>query len=553
MIKIKAVSSLEKVLMTDNFYGFDQLRTIKAARGERVSFQVLIKNLYEKKRKVYANVWVGDEFKKYARVSRVGHVPVRLATYLQDADDNYISKEPGLYPDVLFPITEKDDIPCEIYNATSVMVTIDLPKNIKSGKHTIEVFARDNKSEQTQSVKVVLDVKKTVMPKNDLLFTQWFHCDSIASYFDVPMMSKKHWVLIEQFIKTAARTGITMLLTPMFTPPLDTAVGGERPTMQLVGVKKTGEKYEFDFTLLDKWFKLCRKYGIEYFEMSHLYTQWGVTNCPKIVVNEDGEDKKLFGWHVDAHGDMYKNFLSQFLPALTSHLKDLGLAEKCYFHISDEPSAKPEAPDLENYRKAREFISPYLKDFKIMDALSNIEFYKTGLVDIPVCSTGHIDPFMEEDINERWTYYCCGPVGNNYSNRFLAMPSWRTRVIGIQMYANDIVGFLQWGYNFYFSERSKYKIDPYQITDGDNSWPAGDTFSVYPYKNGAIESLRTVVFYDGIQDRMLLKALEAKIGKDAVKDLLTELADGNKITFRDYPTDKAFITLVHDTVLDMLG
>ena len=121
------------------------------------------------------------------------------------------------------------------------------------------------------------------------------------------------------------------------------------------------------------------------------------------------------------------------------------------------------------------------------------------------------------------------------------------------MYANDIVGFLQWGYNFYFSERSKYKIDPYQITDGDNSWPAGDPFSVYPYNNGAIESLRTVVFYDGIQDRMLLKALEAKIGKDAVKEMLTELADGNKVTFNDYPTDKAFITLVHDTVLDMLG
>ncbi len=553
MIKIKAVSSLEKALATDNFYGFDQLRSIKAARGERVSFQVLIKNLYEKKRKVYANVWVGDEFKKYARVSRVGHVPVRLATYLQRSDDNYISKEPGLYPDVLYPITEKDDIPCEIYTITSVLITIDLPKNIKSGKHTIEVFAYDNKTEQTQSVKVTLEVKKTVMPKNDLIFTQWFHCDSIASYFDVPMMSKKHWYLIEQFIKTAARTGITMLLTPMFTPPLDTAVGGERPTMQLVRVEKHGEKYEFDFTLLDKWFKLCKKYGIEYFEMSHLYTQWGVTNCPKIVVNEDGEDKKLFGWHVDAHGDMYKNFLSQFLPALTAHLKDLGIADKCYFHISDEPSASPEKPDLENYRKAREFISPYLKDFKIMDALSNIDFYQTGLVDIPVCSTEHIDPFMEEDIDERWTYYCCGPTDQNYSNRFIAMPSCRTRVIGIQMYANDIVGFLQWGYNFYFSERSKYKIDPYQITDGDNSWPAGDTFSVYPYNNGAIESIRTVVFYDGIQDRMLLKALEAKIGKDAVKEMLTNLADGNKITFRDYPTDKAFITLVHDTVLDMLG
>lgn len=552
MIEIKAVSSLEKILMTDDYNKFEQLHKINALRGERVSFQLLINNLYDKKRKVYANVWVGDEFKKYARVSRVGHVPVRLATFLEGADRHYLSKDPGVYPDVLYPVTPTDDIPCEIYSAASVMITIDLPKNIKSGEHTIEVFARDNKSEQTQSVKVTLDVKKTVMPKNELLFTQWFHCDSIASYFNVPMMSKKHWSLIEKYIKTAARTGVTMLLTPMFTPPLDTAVGGERPTMQLVGVKKCGEKYSFDFTLLDKWFKLCKKYGIEHFEMSHLYTQWGVTNCPKIIVNENGQVKKMFGWQTDAHGDAYKNFLSQYLPVLTAHLKELGIADNCYFHISDEPSVSPEKPDLENYRKAREFIAPYLKDFKIMDALSNIEFYKTGLVDIPVCAIHHIEPFMNEDISERWAYYCCYPVGENYSNRFLAMPSWRTRVIGIQMYANDIVGFLHWGYNFYYSERSKYKIDPYQITDGDNAWPAGDPFSVYPYNNGAIESIRTVVFYEGIQDIMILSALETKIGKAAVKDMLANLA-GGKISFKDYPKNKEFITLVHDTAIDMLG
>ena len=98
-------------------------------------------------------------------------------------------------------------------------------------------------------------------------------------------MSERHWKLIEQFIKTAARTGITMLLTPLFTPPLDTAIGTERPTMQLVRVVKTGEKYTFDFTLLERWVKLCRKYGIEYFEMSHLFTQWGSLrvsqNCRK--------------------------------------------------------------------------------------------------------------------------------------------------------------------------------------------------------------------------------------------------------------------------------
>lgn len=547
-IKAKAISSLQKVMLYDNFYSLNTLYSLKAARGERVSFQIAVKNM--RTRKVHTCFKVCDEFAKYAQLARVGHVPVRLPAY-GDADDNYISKQPGLFPDVLYPIAETDKVVAEIANTVTVWVTVDLPKNIKSGKHVISVDISNDRDEEVITVSVELDVKKTVMPKNDLIYTQWFHCDSIAEYFGVPMMSAKHWRLIEQFIKTAARTGITMLLTPIFTPPLDTAVGAERPTMQLVGVTKTGDDYSFDFTLLDKWVRLCKKYGIEYYEISHLFTQWGAGFCPKIVVNVDGRDEKLFGWHTEATGDAYKHFLSQLLPALTSHLKELGIADRCYFHISDEPKLKEDKPDFENYKAAKEFVTPYLDGFKMMDALSQIEFYESGLVETPVPSTNHIEPFLEKDIAERWCYYCCSQ-GKLVSNRFLAMPSGRTRVLGAQLYMFDMAGFLQWGYNFYYSDRARYAIDPYQVTDGDSAWPSGDPFSVYPYGDGAIESVRSKVFYDAIQDRMLLKALENKIGKDAAKALILETAGGT-LTFSDYPSDIAFITALHDKVLDILG
>ena len=50
-----------------------------------------------------------------------------------------------------------------------------------------------------------------------------------------------------------------MILTPIFTPPLDTAVGGERTTTQLVGIKTDGDAYCFDFAKLDRWVELCRR------------------------------------------------------------------------------------------------------------------------------------------------------------------------------------------------------------------------------------------------------------------------------------------------------
>ena len=550
MVNAKAVSSLEKVRLTDGIDGFDKIKLLNAARGERVSFQVILKNA-ELGNRTKLKMSVRSKLLQNVSIAKVGHIPPEMPAYLERSDDDYISKEPGLFPDVLYPIKRTDVIATGMYAPDVTWFTVDVPESAEPGQYPVSITFTDLKDNTKAKVRVVIDVKNTVIDKSDLIFTQWFHCDSIADYFGVKMMSERHWKLIEQFIKTAARTGITMLLTPLFTPPLDTAIGSERPTMQLVRITKTGDKYDFDFTLLERWVELCRKYGIEYFEMSHLFTQWGACACPKIVVNVDGKDQKLFGWHVESMSDMYKNFLSQFLPALTSKLEKLGIADKCYFHISDEPSADPEKPDYNNYLAAKTCVAPFLKGYKIMDALSHVEFYDNGLIEYPVCATNHIAPFMERDIKERWCYYCCGQ-GELVANRFFAMPSYRNRISGVQFYTGDMTGFLQWGYNFYYSVRAEQKIDPYRTSDALQTWPSGDPYSVYPYKGTAIESIRTVVFYEGLQDRMLLKQLERKIGREKVLSLITELA-GAPVTFDSYPRNNEFLINLHDKALELLG
>ncbi|MES9143981.1 glycoside hydrolase domain-containing protein, partial [Cutibacterium acnes] len=76
-----------------------------------------------------------------------------------------------------------------------------------------------------------------------------------------------------------------------FTPPLDTKVGGERPTVQLVGVNVTNGKYSFDFSKLKRFVDMCLGLGVEYFEMSHLFTQWGAAFAPKVIATVDGVEK----------------------------------------------------------------------------------------------------------------------------------------------------------------------------------------------------------------------------------------------------------------------
>jgi hypothetical protein len=141
---------------------------------------------------------------------------------------------------------------------------------------------------------------------------------------------------------------------------------------------------------------------------------------------------------------------------------------------------------------------------------------------------------MKFDVPERWTYYCCEPAVG-CSNRFIYMTSARNRIFGSLLYYYGVEGFLHWGFNFYNSCLSSFKIDPYTVTCANYAYPAGDGFLVYPGADGKPEdSLRLEVFYHGLQDQRALDLLEKLIGRDKVLKLLDRAAPGGKMSMKNY-------------------
>ncbi|MBP5256510.1 MAG: hypothetical protein J6Z80_05590, partial [Clostridia bacterium] len=202
------------------------------------------------------------------------------------------------------------------------------------------------------SASVEVTVIGAAIPGQELIFTHWFHCDCLSSFYGVPVFSEEHWRIIGNYMRLAAENGVNCILTPILTPPLDTEPGGERPTVQLVSVTVGREGYSFDFSLLKRYIDTARRCGIKYFEISHLFTQWGAAFAPKVVGMVDGEERRIFGWDTPGTEGEYPSFLSALLPELVSFLRSEGILEKCRFHISDEPSAE----DLENYLKAKSVV-----------------------------------------------------------------------------------------------------------------------------------------------------------------------------------------------------
>lgn len=518
--KTVQVSSLQRVFL-DGRCDLTEHNCDSVLKGERYSYQIA----YKSSEKFFAEIVIDSPLSQFITVRSVGNVPSELPVY--ESDCEFCERnEPGLFPDVLFPI-ENNRVLIKRQNYYALWITVDLPKDTDAGDYEIKIKLK--KDGETISENIFgLHVINAVLPEQKLIYTQWFHSDSIANYYKIPVFCEEFWALVESFIKAAVHTGVNMLLTPVFTPPLDTEIGGERLTVQLVDVKLENGKYSFGFDRFIRWVRLAQKCGIKYFEISHLFSQWGAKYTPKIMAEVNGSQKRIFGWETSSDSIEYAEFLSAFIPQLIKVIRSLGIEKRTFFHISDEPNED----QIESYSMAKSTVAPLLEDFPIIDALSDYSFYESGIINNPIPCTNDIESFIEKGLQHPWTYYCCGQ-GGKLSNRFFGMPLSTTRIIGFQLFKYGIEGFLQWGFNFYNSQYSLRSIDPFAVTDADSAFPSGDSFTVYPGKSGAIESVRSEVFYQALQDIRALTLLCDRIGKK--RTIAAVEADFGIITFFDYP------------------
>lgn len=537
MHQFKLVSCLQKVFPDEEPRYSPECQKITTLKGETVSFQMAFRGSGFLKEIV--RVECISPIADSIRIRSVENVPVGRACNDQ-VDDNYLRTEAGMYPDLLREL-DQGIVSISPNQWRSLWIDVEATVDMKAGNYPIKLRVT-KENEVIGTVKTEIIIYDAVLPKQKIMHTEWMHADCLADYYKVEPFSEEHWRILDHFFELYVKRGGNMMLTPMFTPPLDIALGGERTTVQLVGVKKNGNTYEFDFSKMKRWIDLCIQHGIEYFEMSHLFSQWGARYAPKIIAEVNGEQRKIFGWHTPAVGE-YTEFLNIYLPQLRSHLEEWGISEKTYFHLSDEPGAN----DVTSYKAARDSVDSLLKGFHTFDALSDFEFYRQGLVDKPVPGNNEIAEFLEHGVDNMWVYYCTMQY-LDVSNRFMAMPSARNRIYGLQIYKYDIIGILHWGYNFYNSQWSTRHINPYEVTDADYGFPAGDSFLVYPGEDGyPEESIRGMVLNEALNDLRACQLLEALTSKEYVLGILEEFL-AEPLTFTNYPKSDAYLIMTRNRI-----
>ena len=536
-LEYKIVSSLEKVFSGKNFTG-KALEEISALRGERVNFQIA----------VFADECAGirfvpdvpEEFNGRITFREVQNIPSLLPCA---PDDTWIlSSEPGLYPDALVPISGELAIAANCWHA--VWVSVDIPEDAAAGtyrlkfklqlfSHIADPFFRQDTPDEKEAY-ITLTVCSATLPEQTLKVTHWFYADCIQHHYQVPAWSEDHWLWLEKYFRNYAEHHNNMLLTPLWSVPLDIIPDiTRRPVCQLLEISRSGGQWHFDFSRLERWITTAQRCGIRYFEMVHAFSQWGLKYAPEIIV--DGQP--MFGTSTPSDAPEYADFLRALMQNMLPVLQKHGLTpENCYFHISDEPHGE-EA--LNRYRYAADLFREILQGYPYIDALSDVQFSRQGLIDRPIPTLWTLDEFLHESTAERWTYFAGSQEG--MPARQFGMPSVRNRILGILLYVYDCKGFLEWGYNFWFGQFSRtLDVDVWVDSNSGRSFRSGGAYLVYPSPDGPVDSLRHEVVAEAFQDEMALRLLESKNSRESVLQWLEQEA-GYRLSMQKYPREDQWL------------
>ena len=501
---------LQKVFTEDSCF-VEISDTAAVAKGETTTFQFVIKSSYPiKELKVEAGNLINGKNKIF--VTKKAFVGYELAkNYTRHPSKDAVRPVSNLFPD---PLIDMESMDVDPVSNQPVWIEYAIPHDAASGNYsaTLVFTGKVNGKKFKVTKKVNAKVYPVTLPEQTLWITNWFIPNStkMAILNDnqpVKMFSDRFWELLTVHAHVMRDHGQNTYL-----------IGNQGEFYDFLGelcnFKIIDTQFTFDFTNFDKMVELfIREGGLKRIEGGHIGARTGNWQSdfgvfvPKVGI-------------IPFDDVLAQNFLTQFLPALHSHLKNKGWDKMYIQHVADEPFE----PNAASYIRLVEFVKSLMPGVPVIDAVMYSKLANSADIWVPKLDTYHRDySFYQERQaagNEVWFYTCVEPQGN-YANRFLEQPLIQTRLLHWINYRYGATGYLHWGFNQWDKP----------------GFPAGDAWIIYPFEGKVYSSMRLAAMRDGIADYELLKLLEQKSpekAKELARTLIKDFNsyDSNIQTFR---------------------
>ena len=427
----------------------------------------------------------------------------------------------------------KPDIPHAVY------VELDIPSDIASGRYTgcIKVYSSQlfEDEELLGEVKYTLNVYAPILPDpkdGSFYLDLWQHNSNIARKAEVELWSDRHFEIIEQYIKTLADLGQRSITAVVSEIPwcgqrcfLEKETPANLFEYSMVRVNKTDNGFDYDYSVLDRYVRLCMSYGIcSEIEVFGLLNNWqsvsdgyyNYTNYSDIIriryQDSDGTYKYM----------RKVKDIEDYIKAIHAHFIDTGWIDIVRV-AGDEPW------ELETYKINFERIRKLAPRFKYKVAMGKYEFYdnfKSEVADFAPSLCGFLnqkksfESAVRGNTDNRFLWYiCCDP---DNPNTYIKSGLLEIRYVSVLTHYFGIKGLLRWSYTEW-PEKPREEIR-YSM------YPAGDTNFVYPAGDmSPLLTLRYKALKRAIEDFELLEMLKAKGCDEAIRK-----AYDTVITNRDF-------------------
>jgi hypothetical protein len=493
----EAVDPLEKVFRETAF--FPTVEPIAdVARGEQATFQLVVRGTG----RILGLKAVAAEFRSEAgdrlAPADIGYIGyVRVGRAIQEPSRDRLYALSGFYPD---PILESApaDIPPE--TTQPIWVSVPVPKEAAPGTYrgVVTVTGTADGLPFRRSRSCAVEVYKPVIDKTRIWVTNWYSTDKdklalLDGGVPVEPFSDRYWELIRVIArKMAAYRQNVALISPL----------------HLTVYSLDNGRYTFDFSRFDRTVRTFIEAGvIGRIEGGHIGGRAGTWLTPFVVSVPEPSGDKVEYRSYPISDEQARNFYSQFIPALASHLEEEGWSDIYMQHLADEPTEA----NFASYVEIAQFVRKYAPKLKLIEACHTRNLAE--MLDVWVPELDFFDKdnaFYKEAADkgdEVWFYTCVFPQGE-YANRFIEQPLIKTRLLHWINFKYGSPGYLHWGYNWWtadpFGETTQIGVEAGLVL------PAGDSWIVYPAPGKLLSSIRLEAMRDGIVDHELLCRLEAK-------------------------------------------
>lgn len=477
---------------------------VKGWKGERVSAQLL---LWSSAGINNVSLDIGD-FRSSKRPEIKGNVAeARFVRYVMTDEfgPGCGYRKPkdfaaSLSPDMLDDLDSYDIKGKEV---RPVWVTVDIPRDSESGIYTSTVTVKSGEK-KIETLTLELEVINEILPEVSqwtFHLDQWQHPSAVARVEGLTMWSDAHFAALKPVMKRLADAGQKVITTTLNKDPWNVQTLDPYADMIIWKKKKDGS-WQYDYSVFDRWVTLMMDLGVKKMINCYSIIPWN-----NMIHYKDEATGKFVDVEAKPGTSVFEEMWTPFLTDFSAHLKTKG-----WLSITNIAMDEREPDQMEAAFALLKKIAPELG----VSYADNQKTYKKfpDSRDISIAS-GH--PFSKEDLinrrarglNSTFYVYC----GNSFPNQFTFSDPAESTYLAWYALAAGFDGVLHWAYNSWVEtplQDSRFR-----------TWPAGDTYVVYPQNRSSIRFERML---EGIQDYEKVGVLRKK---------WTDAKDDNKLRALD--------------------